>query len=70
MAALNLALSFLRNITVGAEMSGKHRVLMYSFGKKRYVGIGFLEMRLIPYINIVYGRICLKNSLIIDNEAY
>ena len=38
--------------------------------KKGYFGIGSLKMRLISYIDIVYGRIFFENVLIIDNEAH
>jgi len=43
---------------------------MYSTEKKRYVDIGSLKMSLISYINNVCGKICLKNTLIIDNESH
>jgi hypothetical protein len=48
-------------------MGGK-KVKIFTLLKTRYVGIGFLKMRLIPYINIAYRNICLKNILIIENE--
>jgi hypothetical protein len=70
MAALDFALSVLRNVTVGGKLLKNVASRKCTFLNKRYVGNGSLKMMLIPYINIVYGRIYLKNNLIIDNEAH
>jgi hypothetical protein len=55
MADLNLALSLLRNITVGGKLLKTFASREYNRSKKkkkkeRYVGIGSLKMRLIPCI--------------------
>jgi len=68
MAALNFPLSFLGTVTVGSQLMFVSTECTRL--KKRYVGIGSLKVMFIPCINIVYGSICLKNFLIIDNEAH
>ena len=56
--ALNFALSFLGTVTVGGELLKNVASIECAHLEKRHIGIGSLNMRLISYINIVYGQIC------------